>query len=510
MQGNHKHGPGSASSFYEPGIHAYSDVDMKLDITPNANTTWDYVFDSKFRFAEDRKVDREGFSAEKMRFVAKNETQKITLGDIYAVASPYTMNRAIKGGGYEYTINDDSYVRAAMGSFHSNWEYVYGHGPNEGMDRTGASTRAQFGTSDYNIGLNAALVFDDEEDTDRGSSETAYRNQVGGMDFEYRNDTYRLEGEYAYAHATKLTTSDGAHGKVGNAARLRLRTEFFGIGTTVKLETVTPKFVTLGGGASIDKRRLDVRLRKSFNKEWQGFANFNMYHNKLPGSTVENRTHNLFEEVGVTRKNLFDRKRLRVSTSLRYKETVTNNNQKHLDSHRIKISASDRIAKIYTVRGSFELSDDNDQINDTRAQNYFYRFSLSSRHRVFDKKWTLKPTLSLEHQERDNVNTVGEDYVDGIRLGITARGPDKVRWGASFDYKNNRIMESRDWDTYKFRTYWETRPDFLEGAKFRIDGWHNRSEYDYANGQSSYREEVIKMGLTWDFKDIHYAFSDDE
>lgn len=135
------------------------------------------------------------------------------------------MSQMLKGAGYQRNFrNDENYFRASLGSFDSQWEYLYSNDANENMNRLGGGMRQQFSGANYRLGLNWAFVNDDNGDSARETTrEDAYSQNVGAVDWEYRFGLFTLDGEHAAARTERAPPAAAKVNTSGHANKARLK-----------------------------------------------------------------------------------------------------------------------------------------------------------------------------------------------------------------------------------------------------------------------------------------------
>ncbi len=491
-------GPGKAASFYVDGNHFLHETDIRA--RNSFDNGWNSVLNFNFRVTDNDQFDPETVSIEKLNLKLDKGRVRLNFGDYFANFSQYSMNKSIKGMGAQINLKDkENYVRLAYGIFDSQWEYLY-KTPDSGepMDRFGGGGRFQHAGEKYRVGLNLGYVRDDDNDPNR-TTENAYINLVPALDWEYRGEGFKLSGEHACSDTT-MTSSTGTESKTsGNAHRLSLTTRIGLVKLRGKYERVSTDFTTLGGGATPDRQRIYTKANARLNSRWSLFGVFDHSSNNLADNAALTTTTNITGEVGVKRKRAFNRRSLKISLSARRKWTDTNDNSREATSDRIKISVSDRLAKVLRISGNVEkIINDDTTAGGATSSNYFYNLSLSSRHRLKDGRLELRPRLVAGLQERDNLTSNGKDTTSTLRFDLAATYRKFLRFGLNAERVVNDLSAAGDSTRSKLGAYCEIRPDWFNKGSIRLEG--ARNNFDFDDRTKDYREDIVKIMFRYSFE----------
>lgn len=487
-------GAGRAASFYRNGTFLIEEP--ALLYRKSLNEAWKAGVEFRPRLTNDQLTDKKGMSVETLSGEVKSSSHVFSLGDYFAVMSQYSMGQLLKGGAYQRNFRDEeNYVRVAAGSFDTQWEFLYREDPTEPMDRFGGGARAQLSREKFRLGLNYALVQDDKDDPMRRlNQDTAYRQDVGAFDWEYRLGLFTLDGE----HAAALThTSPYGAAEVqthGHANRFRLQGTPWGARLLAQFENVSPNFVPLAGSASQDRRRYTLQLSRRLAKVWQAFAKFSLSHDNLEGQQLRTRTTNTNYDLGATRSKLFGRKELESSLSWRRSQTDTRNFTRDRTADRLQLSVSDQLTK--TVRGRllFEPSFDRDHARNTHAVNYLYEVRLSDRRRL-PKSWTMNSTLSGRRRETENIVSMGYDLQTGGNARIDFSKPGGLQTGAELDFTDMNLYTGMDSRTTRARAFVGMKPKWP--ADSTVDLAYDLVHYGFSDANKEYAEHLVKLNWNW-------------
>lgn len=488
-------GPGRASSFYEQGSHWLHDLEFtaRQPIGEELKTE----FNAVVRYTDSKRHDPAVWSLQRVQFIARDQVNHLTLGDYYATLSQYSLNQAIKGLGYQRNFGESTYLRVVAGTMAPRWDHLFGEPHNETIQRDVLGLRAQNAGANYRVGLNLVSASDHDHASVRTIEDT-YRQVLPAFDWEYRSDSgVRLSGEHAQANTRKQTAAGVNHDMVGTAHRINADGSLGDLRWRMRTERVSSDFVTLGGGAAIDRLRYYLRGDYRLNKTWSVFLADDWYRNNLDdqiGATT--RTH--IPEAGVTARGLFDRRNLTLTTSLRQRQVKTETPQYDRNiSDRIYVSMSDRFQEV-SVRGEVEalLNKRKDTTNGrTDNDDYLYRFAVDSRHMFDEGRYDFRPYLTLEHQITQDPLTGKSVLTDGALLDLRLVAPGNLTYAFNFEQRNvnNSIPGADDNSLLRYGLSVAYRPGQFPGASIRAEA--GKAHYDFSDNTKDYRERYVRVML---------------
>lgn len=488
-------GPGKSASFLKAGDHFMTDLELRT-YTPLENG-WRTELNSNVRFTQSRRYDPEEMSLQYLQFIVADETNTnhLTLGDYYASLSQYSMNRGIKGVGYQRSINKSTYVRLLGGSFHSRWNHLMEDRNDEPIDRYAAGVRIQTDQDRYLLGFNLVAAWDDDSDSVR-TTESTYRQLLPTMDWEYRMAGIRLSGEHAYAPTRVQDVNRNNRDISGTANRLNAHATLGNLRLQGRTERVTPDFISLGGGAAIDRLRYYARGDYRLNRVWSIYGANDWYRNNLE-SQLTATTETTIPEVGVRAGGLFDRRSLSFSSGLRRRIVEVDGPQpRESQSDRLVVSLGDRFHQI-AVRGEVELL-----LNETRVpaprskqEDYLYRLVVDSRHLLMGDLFDVRPYLTLEHQETEDPGTGYPVRTNSARFDLRVLTLDDLSFGFNLEGRSTSsdIAGIDDTDEHRYAVNLEKRIDFLSGVLMRLEA--GQSKYSFSDSERNYKESSILLSF---------------
>jgi len=492
-------GPGRESTFYRDGVWLNEELDMQhihhfLD-------DWRSKVNLDLRWTDNERIDPERFSVEKFSVNAKNKMNEITIGDYFANFSQYAMSRSIKGAAYQRNfVNDRNYIRAAFGSFDGQWDYLFEDlfgldlKTKEPVNRFGGGVRAQHGGKKYHIGFSSVFVMDEHDDPKR-TTEDAYQQFVEAVDWQYREKMYKLSGDHAISFTSRNPVTGDKTAREGWANKLKFNGKFYTVRLNGKFEVVDPHFNTLAGGATPDRVRYYGKASQTIAKVWKVHVSYNYYYNRINDrSSATIRTFNDTLEGGITRKKLFNRKRMKITLTARRRKSKAEDDSKDQTTDRIKLKLSDKIFKILKYRANVEGTFTNNDVTKTLAHAYLYSLDLSARHKF--EGFTLRPSFFISHRVTDNLTTEGDDKVDTFRIGLNAtKGVHTL--GANYENVWTNVFEGTDSLTRRFSAFWEWKVQRIKNSKFRISG--NINDYDFSS-DGSFDKDYLEKRLVLSFR----------
>lgn len=487
-------GLGRGASFYRSGTYAVEEP--ALYFRKSLPQGWRTSAEFRPRFTNDKLSDLRGFSVETFSMEVKNSSHAYSLGDYFAVMSQYSMSQLLKGAGYQRNFrNEENYIRAAYGSFDSQWEYLYKDDPNEPMNRRGGGVRGQISRDRGRMGLNWATVQDDRDDHVRARTrEDAYYQNVGAFDWEWRPGSLTLDGEHAAMVTTRAPLSTERTKNHGHANRIRIQGNLLGARLQGGFENASKDFTPLAGSATPDRRRYTLQANRRLTPVWQAFAKFGLSHDDLEGANLKTRTTLTNYDLGATRTKLFGRKNLEASLAWHRTQTDTRNYTRDKSSDRLQVNVSDQLTK--TLRGSvlFEPTLDKDHSRGKEAKHYFYEVRLSDRRRIL-KSWSLNTALSGRKRDTDNLASLGYDRQHGGSLRIDLSRPGGMQTGVEYDIAAMDLFSGTDSRTDRGRAFFEFRPKVFGEMTSGLE--YNLARYRFSDPLRNYDEHHVKLSLSW-------------
>jgi hypothetical protein len=488
---HHVSGAGAASSFLDRGSHLLHET--QLFHRARLGSGWQSQLGLMVRYTDSPQFSPEKFSLQQFEWRLNDQRNDLVVGDYFANLSSYAMSKSLKGLGYQRNFGSDQhYLRAVVGSFDGQWGFLLrpGHLTDEPMDRHGAGLRYQAQNGPVTWGLNLALAADRQGDPRRRAGESAWKQALPSLDWEYRLDALTVAGEHAWSRTTGQAAAGTETRSHGLANKLSVRAMVGPVNLDGRLERVDPDFRSLAGAATPDRQRASLRADAQVARLWKLFGVVDYGHNNLDDQ-LPYRTSNTSVEAGVTKRRAFDRRTLTLSASLRQRSTDLHGGGVDSTTDRVKLRATDSLGGI-DLRGDVEFIIDG-RAGSPSTRDTLYNLGASTRRE--SGRWTFSPSVDLGLQERENP-TGGLDVVHTARLGFLAeRAPGQVV-SLTFDHNESSTpVAGSNTRVGRWVASWETRPTWLKRGALRLELATN--DYRFGNAAGNYRERLGRIVATW-------------
>lgn len=490
-------GPGSGSSFLDPGTHVLHETDVRWNGMV-LDGQWNSRLNSTLRYTDSDQFDPERLSLQKLEWRLSDARYQINLGDYFANLSPYSMTKSIKGLAVQRNLNNDqNYVRAFYGSLDNEWAFLLKDLARAPMSTVGGGIRVQQAWEKFRVGLNLAEVHDQKDDAH--AAFPARSQLLPAVDWEYRESGLVVTGEHAYSD-TDSTTAAGAAAiqSTGSAHKIALRAALKDVNIDAQAERVTTDFLSQAGGATPDRLRYYMKADYKLTRDWRLFAIYDDYSDNLDGRKTAT-TDVTTRELGFKQAHAFNRRHMNIALSWRDKQNQVSDGSGDQTTNRIKFKINDRVAEDYDWRAEVEQILDKDHLTSQDATSTLYDFGVSYRGRGNDK-WDIRADVDVGRQENGALGIVGTDISDRLRLALNAdRGNGSV-FGVSLE-RNTADLVALLADNRHLRSsiYWHSKPAWIKDGSMKLeyaDFVHTFME----NPVNDYREKVFKLTLVWNFQ----------
>lgn len=483
-------GPGRNASFLDSGSHWLNELDMVLR-TP-IGSGWDASFDAIVRHTNSRRHDPRDFSLQRFRITLEDDRHLVSLGDYYASLSQFSLNRSIKGLAYQHTFDSEHYVRVTGGSFTPRWDHLHSRKSDRPIDSHVGGIRYQTAGEQYRVGLNFVAARDRDGDSVRTVEDT-HRQWLPALDWTWRSSHWQLSGEHAYASTRRQSADGTSRNFSGDAHRVAARGRLGRVGLRTRFERVDPDFFTMGGGAAIDRMRVNGRLDYRIDRQWSAFAGYDWQRNNLDGD-LPGTTRSYTPELGVTARGLFDRRTFSASSSVRRRIVESGGDLNRRDySDRINLALQDRFGEI-SLRGEMEWLLNRDRRPNQRSyDDHLYRLSIDSRHLLAGGQFDLRPYLVLERQEAEDPFTGETILTHSARFDLRLLAPHDLTYGLTLEagHTDNDVPGADDTKPRRFAGNVEYRPPLLRGGHLRLEAGYG--DFSFSTNQRDYRERYLQV-----------------
>lgn len=486
-------GAGRLSSFHDPGAHALHESDVRYNTT--LRSAWRSSFASTVRYTDSPQFDPNYWSVQYLNWTVTDARRAFSFGDLFANMSQYSMNLGLKGAGAQYNFSDDqNYIRGVLGTFDGQWAYLLRNDrADEPMDRYAGGARLQRAGEKWRLGFNMSGVRDRTGDPRRGTVD-AYYQSVPSLDWEYRGESYVLNGQHAYSHTDTLPVAATSRVSTGNANKIALRGAWGIVNFDGNLEHVTPNFMTLAGSATADRwhgyGRGDVRL----GRLWALYGIYDYYRDNLYGQ-LGRTTDNETTEAGFRRLRAFDRQTLSLSFSLRQRMAVSSDAAVNRRSDRWRVGMADRYFNVIDLRANVESAlDMNLAGTPSKGKQHLFNIAVSSRHDW--QRWQIAPSIEYGYQDSLNLGAGNYDVSQYVRVSVIGYRGERDQLGVDIDH-NSTLLRTANGDAMmnRMRVFWQTVPAWMRGGNVRFEFSNNNYVFDDIS--RNYNEALARVVFQW-------------
>ncbi len=492
-------GAGSGSSFLDSGGHTVGEVEFRSYSPVGEN--WSGELNTTFQVTQSRRYDPSDFSVRQIRYILSDSSGRnhLTLGDYYASLSQYSMNRSLKGLGYQRNFREGWYMRIAGGVFHPRWDHVAGLGKNRPVDRRAVGLRAQAAGERSILGVNVLTAWDWDRDPER-TTQTTYSQMLYSLDWEHRVSGIILSGEHAYAPTRRQPAGGSDEDITGSANRINTRAHAGNLRFQFRGEHVTPDFYTMAGGAAVDRFRIYARGDYRIDSNWSVYAGNDWYRNNLK-DRLTSTTRTLIPEIGLRARGLFDRRSLLFTSGIRRRVIRTEKPVgRESISDRLNLSLGDRYRAL-SLRGETEIMLNNRRKPSpgTKTRDYLYRLVADSRHLFLSGSLEMRPYITLSHQEIEDSLTGKPVRINSLDFDLRGTAVNNLSFGLSYGNRRNRssIPGQDNSREVRYSANAERSMEFLGGARIQAD--FGQSRYRFSDSERNYRENFFQLSFNRSF-----------
>lgn len=447
-----------------------------------------YRFNLGAKSTDDQRIDIQQYSLTNLQGQIGNRIHTLTAGDAFNAFSQYSLNTAVKGGSYRYANPKDGLpeVTVLSGVAVPRWDNLWGLDAVQ-RDVFGARIKQR-----VNEDFWLAASFVQSDDSDRVAGASLFATETLAVDWEYLPiPGLTIRGESAF-NDTSESTADGVADLEKNGYAHQL--EAIGDGgpsrVVLQYERVSPDFLALLGSATADREKAKGTWRYKYTRTL--ILNFGMlwYRDNLDGDLAY-RTDHYRPELGVTRKNIFQRRY--AVADLTYKYDRASGGEITTKDHYVNLGYRDRfgIFDSDTNLGGTVYSTDPSRDSD----EYIYNTTLSFRHTT--GMFVLKPSLRLGGWDLADDLADTHDRIWEYSLGL---GLDVPEWKVTSHWRvgQNKLDKDDGVDNTKSiagaNIYY--RPGFL--AMFDYGQLYLRAlvnDFSYSEGNRDFRENSVTAGI---------------
>lgn len=254
------HVDGNQSRSFYPGNEAAYLYEGNVDFKNPLTKDYEMFGNIFYRVTDDKLIDTESFSIERMFIGLKGKSKELLLGDFYSNFSEYSLGNALKGARISIGDEDSSRLIMVGGIDMSKWEDLW----ENRIEGTG-SRRYVWGTRLENNFLNKKLSLN--FNYGGANDDTAYvpisgspmMVNVFSMDGKYAiNNHLTASGEIAESFTDNNTTDDNLETKSDYAMECGLDMNFKDYTLSSVFSRIGPHFNTTGGFSAQDLETINL------------------------------------------------------------------------------------------------------------------------------------------------------------------------------------------------------------------------------------------------------------
>jgi len=468
-----------------------------------ANTNWEIGFDG--RMADDQRIEPLRFTLTGFHVSVKNDRMSLTVGDIFASLSPYTLDTSLKGALFTHAFGGNGELTLLTGLDKPNWDDLWGHKESETVDRRYYGIRAAkrfkgeglFGTSfvwskDGHAQLNP---------TTWDTSSFTQDHRVVGLDWALPTfHGLRLYGESAFS---KTETDDPASSdddpfatdisQRGWAHRVKADFRYKRFKAENSFERVSPDFTTIGGSASPDLILIDTRNQLDITGPWKWIVfNYSWFHNNLNRTEDANTSTTRMLETGLLFEAPDFKPDFLMEVKLRHREVTSSFEGLRSRSRSVITSAEDRYGPLrLSVEYEFQHEDESDAT--ASARHHIVGVEGTFLHK-FKAGWRLMAATRWNLQrDRDNP-TAKTDQTTDITSNLRITSPWGVDAGAG--YSRNLALPAADPGSERRTLSASIGYNILKREEHRIEVRFRRNDNQFKTPGQDFKEMFWEISLT--------------
>jgi hypothetical protein len=493
VSGVYYHVDGNKERSFYPGNDADFLYEGSVDFKEKVSDGYDVFGSLAYRGTNDRLVDKQDASIERMFFGLKGNAQEYLAGDFYSSFSEYTLSNALKGG--KIVLGDDKSSKLTLvgGVDISKWEDLLW----ETRREDSATARYVWGARLENKLLEEklALAFNyggANDDTARiATSASPISVNVFSVEGKYLlNEYITADSEIAQSFVDPDTRNNDAKIKADRAMKYGLDFNFQDYALSSVYSRVGNHFTTTGGFSSQDLEATSfdavwylpwkMKLNHYLHADKDNLSNTKTTTTKQlnPGAKlVLSLPMDIFWDLGADM-----RKRFSTDKSTNEKTfTYTSNLARDF---RILYASFGYTKTVVTNRVSPAQERDADMCS----------LNLDGTLLVKNVKfsWNAGEDITVDHYEEVNKS----DFFTASNLGLTARFPSSLTFTGKTSYGVNDYYLNES-DSYTAMYFFSVSRDLIKDLVFDMS--YERKAYRYYGNTNNYAENIIRGKFSYKF-----------
>lgn len=445
----------------------------------------------EYRSTDDRLVDVQDFSIERMFLGLKGETSEFLLGDFYSNFSEYSLGNALKG--VKVSLGDEKHRIILLGGMDvSKWEDLW-----ETRWDDSASRKYVWGTrlennlfgNKLSLNFNYGGSLDDKAYISSSSNPTLVN--VFSTDFKYQiNNYFTLSSELAESFTDENRNSDETKTKSDYALKTVLDFNIQDYTLTSTYSRVGNHFATTGGFSSQDLETLN------FDGMWFMPWNIKFTHylhtDRDNLSNTESTTTKQLNPGGKFSFTLPGDVLVDLGSDFRKRFSTDKTTHSKTYTHSLNLNKDFRI--FYSTLGysktivSDKVSPSSERDTDT------YSLALDGSFNIKDVRFNWNFSQDINHDHYKEVNEA--DFSTTTGLGLKVSFPSTLTFDVKVLFSDNDYYLN-DTDSNNSQYYFSISRNIKDNLSFDISYEHKG--YEYTDGDNDYAEKVLKWKLSYTF-----------
>jgi len=469
----------------ERSFYPSNDVDYlyegKIDFK-NALNDYDFFGNIEYRSTDDRTLDPQDFSIERMYMGLKGQSNEFLIGDFYSNFSEYSLANALKGLKLSFGDAKSSRLILVGGADFSRWEDLWEKRQDDSSTRRYVwGARLENNLLDNKLSLNFNYGGADDDKAYIVSSSAPELINVFSVDGKYAiNNYFTFSSELAQSFTDEDTRSDEAKTKSDHAVKCALDFNSSNYALTSAYSRVGNHFNTTGGFSSQDLETL------AFDGLWflPGNIKFTHYlHTDRDNlSDTKSATTRQINPGGKFSLRLPSDMSLDFGSDLRKRYSTEKTINSKTYTHSLNVNKDFRI--VYSSLG-YSRTIVSDRVSAASGRETdTYSLGLDGNFNVKDVKlsWNFNQDINHDHYKEANE----ADFSTTTGFGLKLSFPSTLTFDTKFSFSDNNYYLN-DTDSNLNQYYFSVSRNLRDGLLFDIS--YEQRGYEYAGGDNNYAEK---------------------
>jgi len=479
----------------ERSFYPYNDVDYLYEGSidfKNPFRGYELFGNIEYRATDDRTVDVQQFSIERMYLGLKDDIKEILAGDFYSNFSEYSLANALKGLKFSLGSEGETRLIFVSGLDTSKWEDLWENRCEDSAIRRyvwGTRLENNFFDSKLSLNFNYGGAKDDEAYI--GSSSSPILVNVFSSDLKYIiNNYFTFSSEIARSFSDSDTRLDDIKTKSDYALKniLDFNSSIYALTTTYS--RLGNHFATTGGFSAQDLETLN------FDGLWFMPLNIKFTHylhtDRDNLSNTKTTTTKQLNPGGKFSLRLPLDISLDFGSDMRKRFSTDKSTNSKTYTHSLNINKDFRI--FYSTFG-YSKAIVFDKINPSSERNTdIYSFGLNGDFDIKDVKFSWSFNQDINHDYYREVKEA--DLSTATSLGLKLSFPSTLTFEAKVSFSDNDYYLN-DTDSNTNQYYFSISRKLKDNLSFDVSYEHKA--YKYVDGDNNYAEKILRWKLSYSF-----------